>query len=120
MLSFSQEFPNGIGMNRNSVTRKIHPVTSPIASGLKFKKTNKIETLRALSENRLCTTISDYTYIFGRVRLLRSWPNRFAFTNMSLSPGMNCFVITNAHVDNIAFTSNGICISVGFRTNNSI
>lgn len=30
--------------------------------------------------------------------------------NISLSPGMNCFVITKAHADNNAFTINGICI----------
>lgn len=31
---------------------------------------------------------------------------------MSLSPGINCFVIMNAHADSIAFTIKGICILV--------
>lgn len=46
-----------------------------------------------------------YTYILGLFFLLRSLPNKLAFMNMSLRPGINCFDITYAPTEMPKFIS---------------
>lgn len=99
-LFSSHDFPDGTGMKQNNVTRNTHPVTSPMASGLRNKK----KTLRVSNHRKGCT------HILGFDPLLRSWPNKFALINKWLRLGISLLVSKNAHADNAAFTINGCTI----------